>query len=144
MITMLYKLQILLSRPSWIPPLRSHISNCDTLWPHWLRSSCTYHKLGDLLWYSRRRCGSNWHNILWWRRTHFAKSWWAHNTNLPQILLAMVCILPIQSDHNFAHVTATELPRYMQNCYHYFCYIKATCIFRDLDYELINVLLNGS
>ena len=40
----------------------------------------------------------------------------AYNWNLMKILFDLISILMIQCGHNFAHVSAAELSRHVQNC----------------------------
>ena len=47
---------------------------------------------------------------------HYTNSIWAHNPNLVKIHLALIWEIMNQSDQNFAHAMAVQLPWHVQNC----------------------------
>ena len=56
------------------------------------------------------------YTYLWGRAvTHCTNGFWAHDRNLVKIDFALILMTMIQSGHNFAHVTTTQLSWHVQN-----------------------------
>ena len=78
---------------------------------------------------------------------HFAKGLRAHNWNLVEILMAVIMIFKMQSDHKFAHVMTAKAVMTCEKLWLDQIIIfeaRATLFLRDLDYELMHLWCNGS